>query len=115
MKIQTTKYNAQTQRDEPDAIVDLYPIARAMGAEAVAYLLQKWANTGQAGYAPGVRIGRLLHHTHRYLQAEIIDTLLGICAGLGEQEHTDARNAIQVDMARQVAMLVGIPTQAIRE
>lgn len=115
MEIQTTKYNAQVGRDEPDAMVDLYPVAKALTPEAMAYVLETWANSmGRSGYGPGVRIGRLLHTTHRYLQAEIIDTLLGICAGMGEQDRSDARNELQIKMARQVESIVGIPTQAIR-
>lgn len=69
-------------------------------------MLVSHCNGFSAEYRDGVRVGQLMRSAHRTLQATAFRYMLGIIAGLSEQEYTDARNEVAVASAKKIAKMV---------
>lgn len=87
--------------------VNLHAVARCMELEDMTELLDHYCN-GRGGYFQGVKIGKLLHRSHRFIQGQIIMTLIGILAGMSEQTSWDARNEDELRRARIVREQAGL-------
>lgn len=85
--------------------VSIGALAKSLTPEQLALLLQDYANSFDSSYRRGLQIGKDLHTAHRTIQRSIIVELVGILAGLAEQEHTDPRNAQAIALARHIRKL----------
>jgi len=85
-----------------DGEVSLYKVAKALDAETLADLLDDYVNNFSSSYKRGLETGRKLRQSHRTLQRSVIVELVGIIAGLSEQEHTDPRNETAIHLAKQI-------------
>jgi hypothetical protein len=102
-KIVTKKYKDGHYVD--DAEVSTNAIAKGMTPESLAGLLEDYVNTFSSGYKRGQKTGRSLQRTHRTLQRSVIVELVGVIAGLAEQEHTDPRNKQSIALAKKIKEL----------
>ena len=88
-----------------DGEVSLRDVAKALDAETLADLLEDYVNNFSSKYKRGVETGRKLRSTHRTLQRSVIVELVGVIAGLSEQEYTDPRNEHAIHLAKQIRAL----------
>ena len=103
--IKLSHYDYDLKETVSDGEVSVYAIAKAITNEQIAYLLDNWVNNFSATYRNGIEIGHILRSTHRTLQRSIIVVLVGIIAGLSEQDHTDPRNEYAIHLAKQIKAL----------
>jgi hypothetical protein len=97
------KYNYNTHEHELVGEVSIGLLARNMTKENFAEFLDEFCNGYSTEYRQGQEVGRLLHTSHRTLQASAVRFLLGIITGLSEQEYTDARNETAVKCGKRIA------------
>lgn len=83
-------------------------LAKSISPSDFAYFLESRCNSFSTDFKQGVEIGKILHMSHRTLQATVFRYLLGIIVGLGEQEErfTDARNETAVNSAKKIGAMV---------
>ena len=91
--------------DVIDAEVSVYSIAKCITSEQFAELLDTYVNNYSVGYGHGHNIGLKLRSSHRTLQRSIIVELVGIIAGISEQDYTDARNEHAIKLAKSIKAL----------
>jgi len=95
-------YDYDLKEEIADADVGVHSLARSMDAEQFAQLLEDWVNNFSSRYKRGLKIGHELRRSHRTLQRSVIVELVGIIAGLSEQEYTDLRNEHAIHLAKQI-------------
>ena len=102
-KAQVKHYDYDAKEYVVDAEVSIHSLARSLDGEQFAQLLDDYVNDFSKGdYRHGLKLGHELRNTHRTLQRSAIVMLVGIIAGLSEQEYTDARNEYAVHLAKQI-------------
>lgn len=86
--------------------VSIYQIAKNMTLEQFASFMDDFCNSISIDTKSGVSVGKLLHSSHRTLQASVFRFCMGIIMGIGMQEYTDPRNEIAVNTAKKIAKMV---------
>jgi hypothetical protein len=103
--VKLKKYDYDKREMVEAGEVSLYLVAKNLDAEQLAKLLDDYCNNMRSGYKRGVETGHELRRHHRTLQRSIIVELVGIIAGLSEQDYTDARNEQAVELAKKIKAL----------
>ena len=100
--IKLRTYNQETWKlEDTDQEVSVHTLAHSMTTEDMAQLLGEWVSSMTFhGLSDGREVGKHLTHEHRYLQAVVIQALIGILHELGQQQHSDARNEYEVETCR---------------
>lgn len=98
--IEIKDYNGNLKGEE----IDVRSLSKSMNHAHFAQLLENFCNSYSTEFNNGKRVGRMLHTSHRTLQATVVRFLLGIVVGIGEQTlaYTDARNEQAVKCAKQI-------------
>lgn len=86
-------------------IVDTHAIARSLDPETFAALLDDYVNTFHSDFKRGEKTGKELRRSHRTLQRSVIVELVGIIAGISDQDFTDARNEGAIALAKKIKAL----------
>lgn len=88
--------------DEDESTVGTWEIARGMSTDQFTNLLDNWLNSGGKRENEGYLVGLNLRNTHRTLQGNAVMFMVGMLAGIAEQEHTDARNESAISTAKKI-------------
>lgn len=96
--------NPVIEVDGEDREVSLARLGRELSPEQFAELLETHANR-MGMEKEGLDVGRTLHRAHRTLQGSAVKYLLNILQGLGEQEHTDARNRQAIEACQIITRM----------
>ena len=91
--------NPVIEVDGEEREVSLGRLADELSPEQMAELLEEHANR-MGMEREGLTVGRTLARTHRTLPGSVVNYLLNILEGLGEQKHTDARNKQAIEACR---------------
>jgi hypothetical protein len=85
----------------------IYELIRGITLEQLAYFLGEYLNVGMKdGFRTGKSIGKYCQSDHRTIQGELIRFFLGAIIELSNQEYTDPRNAMPVEMGKKIKALV---------
>lgn len=85
--------------------VSLHAVAKSMDPEQFAELLETYTNNMSSGYKRGLETGRKLTRAHRTIQRSIVTELVGVIAGMTDQEYTDPRNEQAIALAKAIKAL----------
>ena len=105
MELKTYNYDTKEveitgEVSERDLRITLYE------PEDFAKFLTTYLNYFRAGSRLGTEIAKNLLNEHRTLQATTIRFAMGILLGMAQQEYTDARNEMPVEMCRKIKQMV---------
>ena len=92
--------------EETGETVSIYTVARSMTMDNFTKLFDEYLNLGGKQYAEGKIVGSKLRFTHRSLQRLAICFVLGIIAGLSDQEYVDARNETAIETAKKIKQMI---------
>lgn len=104
--IQLKQYNYETKEYDNLGEVSSLTLAKSMSTEDFADFLDNYINDFSKGFNHGKEVGKLAQGFHRTLQRGLICELLGIIAGLSEQQHTDPRNSAAIASAKAIAIML---------
>lgn len=107
--VDLTYYDYEDREMRSDGQVSLDLVARNVGFPGMAVILQGIVNTGSPKqFSNGEKVGKLLQEAHLTTQGQLVNFLLGILAGLGDQpvEYTDPRNRTAILAARKIKAMV---------
>jgi hypothetical protein len=106
-KIYLKDWNAESCMTEPTGeTVSIYAIARSITPLNLSKLLESYLNLGGKGFNEGKLVGLHLRHAHRTLQRLAVCFVLGLIAGISEQEHFDGRNEEAIKTAKKLAQMM---------
>ena len=105
MKVSLKRYSSESGSYEVYDELDTHTIGKSLTPEALAAVLDTYANNMAVGYQDGVLAGYELARAHRTIQRSVIVLLMGIIKGMSEQAWTDARNEQAIALAKKVAAL----------
>ena len=74
--------------------------------EKFAGFITQYVNTGFKDALAGEEVASNLLDKHRTLQASVIRFCMGILLGFAEQEYTDGRNEMPVEMCKKIKQMV---------
>lgn len=101
----TTWHSASTVTIDEQP-VSLWKLVRAVSVDNVTRFLDDYLNAGGKRERDGKEIGLRMRNTHRTLQGNLVMWVLGILAGISEQEYTDARNENAIKTAKKITRIM---------
>lgn len=105
--IELKRYNWDTKQEESLGEVNVFHLVRSIDNEQLAYFLGEYLNVGmKSGFGTGKTVGKFAQRDHRTIQGELIRFALGLIVSLSDQENTDARNEMPVEMGKKIAKMV---------